>query len=65
MDLKKEKERAISTMDKMVEKVDEYYSAVTDRIMERIDQSEKNLEKDIETGKQLTSELKENAEKMK
>ena len=59
LDLKKEKERAISTIDKVVEKADAYYGTLTDRIMDKIDQKEKNLEKDIEAGKQLVKDLKE------
>lgn len=60
IDLKKEKDRAIETIDKMVGKADEYYGKVIDRIAERIKEDEENLEKDIETGKKLVNTLKSN-----
>ena len=65
IDFKKEKERAIQTIDKMVDKADGYYSAITDRILDRMEQGEKNLEKDLESAKQLADELKKNADKLK
>ena len=46
----------------MVEKADGYYSTITDRIMERAEQSEKTLEKDIEAenlAKEIISKLNE------
>lgn len=60
-DLAKEKKRAIETIDKVVEKADEYYGMVVDRFVEKAEQSEQNMEKDIETGKQLVNELKSNS----
>lgn len=61
IDLSKEKQRAIETIDKVVEKADEYYGMVVDRVVEKMEQREQNMEKDIETGKQLASELKSNS----
>lgn len=61
LDLSKEKQRAIETLDKVVEKADEYYGMIVDRIVERMEQDEENLEKDIEIGKKLANELKSNS----
>lgn len=60
LDLSKEKNRAIETIDKIVDKADEYYGMVVDRFMEKAEQHEQNMEKDIEAGKQLVNELKSN-----
>ena len=57
LDLTKEKNRAIETIDKLVDKADEYYGMITDRIVEKMEQHEQNIEKDIETGKQLVKDL--------
>ena len=60
-DFTKEKNRAVETMDKLVEKADEYYGMVVDRVIEKMEQHEQNIEKDIETGKQLVNDLKSNS----
>ena len=57
LDLAKEKNRAIETIDKIVEKADEYYGMIVDRVVEKMEQHEQNIDKDIETGKQLKKEL--------
>lgn len=59
------KARAIETIDKMVEKADGYYDVITDRLIEKIEKKEQNLDLDIETGKKLVNELKENAKSLK
>ena len=61
LDLAKEKNRAMETIDKVVEKADEYYGMIVDRVVEKMEQHESNVEKDIETGKKLVDELKSNA----
>ena len=61
IDFNKEKNRAVETMDKIVEKADEYYGMVVDRVLEKAEQREQSVEKDIETGKKLVSELKSNS----
>ena len=61
LDLSKEKQRAIETIDKVVEKADEYYGMVVDRVVEKMEQREQNMDKDMETGKQLVNELKSNS----
>ena len=38
-------------MDKMVEKADLVYSTAADRVVEKMEQHEANIDKDIETGK--------------
>lgn len=47
LDLTKEKNRAIETIDKLVDKADEYYGIITDRIVEKMEQYEQNIEKDL------------------
>lgn len=61
LDLEKEKNRAIETIDKVVEKADEYYGMIVDRVVEKMEQHEQNMGKDIETGKKLVDELKSNS----
>lgn len=61
LDFSKEKNRAVETMDKLVEKADEYYGMVVDRAIEKMEQKEQRIEKDIEVGKQLVNELKSNS----
>lgn len=61
LDLTKEKNRAMETIDKVVEKADEYYGIIVDRVVEKMEQNESNVEKDIETGKKLVDELKSNS----
>ena len=61
LDLTKEKNRAIETIDKVVEKADEYYGMIVNRVMEKVEQHEQNLDKDIETGKQVVNNLKSNS----
>ena len=48
-------------MDKIVEKADEYYGMIVDRVVEKMEQHEQNIDKDIETGKQLKKELNSNS----
>ena len=59
-DLTKEKNRAMETIDKVVEKADEYYGMIVDRVVEKMEQHEANIDKDIETRKHLVDELKSN-----
>ena len=61
LDLSKEKQRAIETIDKVVEKADEYYGMVVDRVVEKMEQHEQNIDKDMETWKQVINELKSNS----
>ena len=61
IDLTKEKNRAMETIDKVVEKADEYYGIIVDRVVEKIEQNEANIDKDIETSKNLVDELKSNS----
>ena len=61
IDLSKEKQRAIETIDKVVEKADEYYGMLVDRVVEKMEQHEQNIDKDMEKGKQLVNELKSNS----
>ena len=61
LDLTKEKNRAMETIDKVVEKADEYYGMIVDRVVEKMEQHESNVEKDIEAGKKLVDELKSNS----
>ena len=61
IDLTKEKNRAMETIDKVVEKADEYYGIIVDRVVEKIEQHEANIDKDIETSKNLVDELKSNS----
>lgn len=56
--LKVTREDVISTIDKVVDKADAYYDIITNRIMERLEQAEGNVEKDIETAKQLKEDIK-------
>ena len=60
-DLEKTKERAMETMDKLVDKADEYYGMIVDRVLEKAEQREQSIEKDIETGKRLVNELNSNS----
>lgn len=60
IDLTKEKNRAMETIDKVVEKADEYYGMIVDRVVEKMEQHEANIDKDIETSKNLVDELKSN-----
>lgn len=48
-------------MDKIVESADLVYSTAADRAVERMEEAEGNVEKDIETGKKLVDELKSNS----
>ena len=61
LDFAKEKNRAMETIDKVVEKADEYYGMIADRVVEKMNQHEANIDKDIETGKKLVEELKSNS----
>ena len=61
IDLTSTKEHAMETMDKLVDKADEYYGAIVDRVAERMEQMEKNIDEDIEAGKQLIDDLKSNS----
>ena len=61
LDLTKEKNRAMETIDKVVEKADEYYGMIADRVVEKMNQHEANIDNDIETGKKLVDELKSNS----
>lgn len=61
IDFNKEKNRVIETIDKVVDKADAYYDMITNRVLEKLKQREQNVEKDIETGKQLMNELNSNS----
>ena len=58
IDLANTKESAMETIDKLVDKADEYYGTIVERVVERMEQTEKNIDGDIEAGKQLMTDLK-------
>lgn len=44
-------------MDKLVDKANQYFDAITHRIGDRMDKIEQNIDKDIEAGKKVVNKL--------
>lgn len=65
IDLEKEKERAKSTIDKLMEKTDEYIDIMVDAVNGEVDRVEGTIEKDIHEAKDVKEELKKNYHSLK
>lgn len=61
VELKNQRAHVIEVIDRVVEKADVYYELITERVMERVGQFEENVDKDIETAKNVKNELNSNS----
>lgn len=62
-DFKSNKASAISLIDRLVGIADEYYEIIVDRILEKMNQTEENIDRDKEVAKKVAEQLIEGAEK--